>query len=108
MPRGAIRGPRAALARTRCPAGAGPQRGRAAGFRVVLRFHRRWNNGAPRPRQGALFVNISADALVHGVGMVGMAKKLGEAVRRCGLNARMLVLEITEHERVTNMPARNH
>ena len=52
---------------------------------------------------GRLFVNISADALVHGVGMVGMAK-LGEAVRSCGLNARMLVLEITEHERVTNMP----
>ena len=36
---------------------------------------------------GRLFVNISADALVHGVGMVGMAK-LGEAVRSCGLNAR--------------------
>ncbi len=35
--------------------------------------------------------------------MVGMAK-LGEAVRSCGLNARMLVLEITEHERVTHMP----
>lgn len=52
---------------------------------------------------GRLFVNISADALVHGVGMVGMAK-LAEAARRCGLNARMLVLEITEHDRVTNMP----
>lgn len=52
---------------------------------------------------GRLFVNISADALVHGVALVG-AQRLGEVVRGFGLSARMLVLEITEHERVTDMP----
>lgn len=52
---------------------------------------------------GRLFVNISADALVHGVALAG-AQRLGEMVRSLGLSARMLVLEITEHERVTDMP----
>lgn len=52
---------------------------------------------------GRLFVNISADALVHGVALVG-ADQLGDAVRALGMNARMLVLEITEHERITDMP----
>ena len=52
---------------------------------------------------GRLFVNISADALVHGVQLIG-ATELGNAVRSLGLSARMLVLEITEHERVTDMP----
>ncbi|WP_233589771.1 phosphodiesterase [Acidovorax sp. FJL06] len=52
---------------------------------------------------GRLFVNISADALVHGVALVG-AEMLGETVRSFGLSARMLVLEITEHERVSDMP----
>jgi EAL domain-containing protein (putative c-di-GMP-specific phosphodiesterase class I) len=52
---------------------------------------------------GRLFVNISADALVHGVALLG-AQHLGEVVRGFGLSARMLVLEITEHERVTDMP----
>lgn len=52
---------------------------------------------------GRLFVNISADALVHGVQLIG-ATELGNTVRSLGLSARMLVLEITEHERVTDMP----
>ena len=52
---------------------------------------------------GRLFVNISADALVHGVQLIG-ATALGDTVRSLGLSARMLVLEITEHERVTDMP----
>lgn len=52
---------------------------------------------------GRLFVNISADALVHAVALVG-ADQLGEAVRGLGMSARMLVFEITEHERVTDMP----
>ncbi|WP_082606959.1 phosphodiesterase [Acidovorax sp. Root275] len=52
---------------------------------------------------GRVFVNISADALVHGVALVG-APMLGETVRSFGVSARMLVLEITEHERVTDMP----
>lgn len=52
---------------------------------------------------GRLFVNISADALVHGVALVG-GPMLGEMVRSFGVSARMLVLEITEHERVSDMP----
>ncbi|WP_069103500.1 phosphodiesterase [Acidovorax sp. RAC01] len=52
---------------------------------------------------GRLFVNISADALVHGVRLLG-ARHLGERARSLGVNCRMLVLEITEHERVTDMP----
>lgn len=54
--------------------------------------------GAP----GRLFINISADALVHGVQRLGA--ELGDAIRRLGVNARMVVLEITEHERVSDMP----
>ena len=53
--------------------------------------------------QGRLFVNISADALVHGVASIGPLM-LGKAVRSFGMHARMLVLEITEHDRVTDMP----
>ncbi|BEU95887.1 phosphodiesterase [Acidovorax sp. DW039] len=56
-----------------------------------------------QPTGGRLFVNISADALVQGVALVG-AGMLGDAVRSLGLSARMLVLEITEHERVTDIP----
>ena len=51
---------------------------------------------------GRLFVNISADALVHGVQLIG-ATELGNTVLSLGLSARMLVLEITEHERVEDM-----
>ena len=50
---------------------------------------------------GRLFVNISADALVLGVSIFGA--KLAQAVRSMGSKARMLVLEVTEHERVTDM-----
>ena len=53
---------------------------------------------------GRLFVNISADALVHGVQLIG-ATELGNTVRSLGLSARMLVLEITEHDHVTDMPS---
>ena len=49
-------------------------------------------------------MNISADALVHGVSHRD-ARHLGEFVRSFGMSARMLVLEITEHERVTDMPS---
>ena len=56
--------------------------------------------GAP----GRLFVNISADALVHGVSLCS-AQQLGRWMRGFGFNARSLVLEITEHERVTDIPA---
>ena len=52
---------------------------------------------------GRLFVNISADALVHGVAMLG-PERLGETVRSFGVSARLLVLEITEHDRVADFP----
>lgn len=55
-------------------------------------------SGAP----GRLFVNLSADALVHGVDLCG-GDMLGHLVRSFGLSARMLVIEITEHDRVTDM-----
>ena len=72
-------------------------------FELVCVFTalRDWgDHGAP----GRLFVNISADALVHAVALCG-ERRLGEAVRSFGVSARMLVFEITEHERVTDMPA---
>jgi len=53
-------------------------------------------------RAGRVFVNISADALVSGVAMCG-AGLLGRTVRELGVSARMVVLEITEHERVSDM-----
>lgn len=55
----------------------------------------------PGTAPGRLFVNISADALVLGVSIFGA--KLAQAVRSMGSKARMLVLEVTEHERVTDM-----
>lgn len=51
---------------------------------------------------GRLFLNISADALVHAVTQLGRSA-LGEFVRGYGVSPRKLVLEITEHERVTDM-----
>ena len=51
---------------------------------------------------GRLFVNISADALVCAVKQQGPDSLL-DAARRCGVSPRMLVLEITEHERVSDM-----
>lgn len=54
--------------------------------------------GAP----GRLFVNISADALVQAVAQCG-AGLWADTVHTFGVTARMLVLEITEHERVTDL-----
>lgn len=51
---------------------------------------------------GRLFVNISADALVHACAHGG-PQVLVEAVQARGVQPRMLVLEITEHERVGDM-----
>ncbi len=67
---------------------------------VFTALHNWGEHGAP----GRLFVNISADALVHAVLLCGEGR-MGETVRSFGVSARMLVLEITEHERVTDMPA---
>ncbi|WP_404299997.1 EAL domain-containing protein [Alicycliphilus denitrificans] len=51
---------------------------------------------------GRLFVNISADALVWGVGLCG-AEPLANVVRQLGVPPQMVVLEITEHERVPDL-----
>ena len=53
---------------------------------------------------GRLFVNISAEALVQSVAYRG-SSDLVDFVRRVGVLPRMLVLELTEHERVTRMDA---
>ncbi len=53
---------------------------------------------------GRLFLNISADSLVRAVALCGQ-DQLGSKVRGLGVMARMLVLEITEHDRVSDMPA---
>lgn len=71
-------------------------------FELVCAFKALEQWGA-QDAPGRLFVNISADALVHAVALVGAAR-LGELVRSFGMSARLLVLEITEHERVTDMP----
>lgn len=51
---------------------------------------------------GRLFVNISADALVRGVALCASAP-VWAAVRATGVCTEHVVLEITEHERVTDM-----
>lgn len=56
---------------------------------------------------GRLFLNISADTLVRAVTFCGEGL-LGSKVRSLGVAARMLVIEITEHERVSDMPGLLH
>jgi len=56
-----------------------------------------------RQRQpGRLFLNISADALARLVA-IGGAELLARTVRGLGVSPRMVVLELTEHERVRDM-----
>lgn len=62
---------------------------------------RQWG-GMNQP--GRLFVNISADALVRGL-LRGGVDQLVAQLSSWGISPRMLVFEITEHERVTDMPA---
>lgn len=52
---------------------------------------------------GRLFLNISANALVSLVEQGGCTC-FSKCVRDLGVSPRMVVLEITEHERVTDMP----
>ncbi|MGD9772832.1 EAL domain-containing protein [Diaphorobacter sp.] len=51
---------------------------------------------------GRVFVNISASALIWGVRRLGAAP-LTDVVRQMGVAPHMVVLEITEHERVTDL-----
>jgi EAL domain-containing protein (putative c-di-GMP-specific phosphodiesterase class I) len=54
---------------------------------------------------GRLFVNISAAALVQAITQQGGRSDPFDFVRQTGVLPRMLVLELTEHERVTDMGA---
>ncbi len=65
---------------------------------VILR---RWGEMKQR---GRLFINISAQALVRLITQAGMQPVM-RLMRRWGISSRQLVLEITEHERVLDMPA---
>ena len=53
---------------------------------------------------GRLFVNLSASALLQVI-RDRSAETLGRSIRKLGLQPRMLVIEITEHEHVADMPA---
>lgn len=67
---------------------------------VVLAL-REWGR---RRQPGRLFLNISAHAL-HRLVAVGGATTLARAMRALDVSPRMVVLEITEHERVHDMEA---
>lgn len=54
-------------------------------------------------QRGRLFVNISAQALVRLIKHTGLQPVI-RLMRRWGISCRQLVLEITEHERVLDMP----
>jgi len=54
------------------------------------------------PREGKLFLNMSASALVQSMGRDGFARLLGLA-RAAGLSVSSLVIELTEHEHVTQL-----
>lgn len=56
---------------------------------------------------GRVFVNISADALVQALSLSGTQGLVG-MVRSWGVKPRMVVLEITEHERVGDMAQLRH
>ncbi|QNP59235.1 EAL domain-containing protein [Paenacidovorax monticola] len=70
---------------------------------VCTALHHWGQLGAP----GRLFVNISAEALVRAVALCG-AGLWADTVRTLGMSARMLVMEITEHERVTDLAPLRH
>ena len=70
-------------------------------FELVCVYIALQNWGSARAA-GRVFINISADALVHAVALCG-ADALANTVRTFGVQPRMVVLEITEHERVVDM-----
>lgn len=70
-------------------------------FCVVAAIHGWSNFNDP----GRLFVNISAAALVEAITTRKGSHDPFDFVRKVGVAPRMLVLELTEHERVTDMGA---
>ena len=70
-------------------------------FELICVYTALQNWGAARA-SGRLFINISAAALVQAVALCG-ADTLARTVRTFGVQPRMVVLEITEHERVIDI-----
>lgn len=70
-------------------------------FCVIAAVHRWGSFNEP----GRLFVNISAAALVQAVTQREGSSDHIDFIRQAGVMPRMLVLELTEHERVTDMGA---
>jgi diguanylate cyclase (GGDEF)-like protein len=68
---------------------------------AVLAALRDWRR---RDQPGRLFLNISADALVSIARGAGLPQMVTE-ITRAGLQPRSLVLEITEHDRISDMNA---
>jgi EAL domain-containing protein (putative c-di-GMP-specific phosphodiesterase class I) len=56
---------------------------------------------AAAARPGLLFVNFSAQAVIH-LGSKGGCRQLLQTLDQCALPAKKLVIEITEHERVVD------
>ena len=67
----------------------------------VLRALKQWGQ---LKQPGRLFVNISANALIQGVQIVGV-QRLSQVAHSLGVMPRQIVLELTEHERVMDMDA---
>ncbi|HIV72985.1 MAG TPA: phosphodiesterase [Candidatus Aquabacterium excrementipullorum] len=58
----------------------------------------------PTRSPGKLFVNLSAEALVHVLHCESLQRRIA-ALRRFGLSPAAVVVELTEHERVRDLPA---
>lgn len=68
-------------------------------FYCIFAALRQWGR---LQQPGRLFLNISANALVRLV-RLGDCARLGRRLRELGVSPRMVILEITEHERVADM-----
>ena len=66
-----------------------------------------YNSYAHKPRAGLLFVNYSARAITQ-LGSDAGREPFRQTLLRCGIPARSLVTEITEHERVIDHQGLSH
>lgn len=58
----------------------------------------------PTQSPGKLFINLSAEALMHVLRCESLQRRIA-ALRRFGLSPAAIVIELTEHERVGDLPA---
>ena len=70
---------------------------------LVAALARRHDTLGPGP--GQLFVNLSAQALVHGALRMGRGPGAADTLQTAGLDLAGVVLELTEHERVHDLAA---